>query len=67
MAEAASGRRRHPAWLRWTLVALQALGIVLGIVVGTATYEAWSQPDEPEVPTTTTVVREVPVTEPTLG
>jgi hypothetical protein len=66
MAEA-TGRRRHPTWLRATLIALQALAIVLGVVVGTATYEAWSQPDEPEVPTTTTVVAEVPVTEATLG
>jgi hypothetical protein len=66
MAEA-GGRRRHPTWVRVVLVALQALGIVLGIVLGTATYEAWSQPDEPDVPTTTTVVAEVPVTADTLG
>ena len=66
MAEAA-GRRRHPPWLRATLIALQALGIVVGVVVGTATYEAWSQPDEPDPPTTTTVVPAVPVTEDTLG
>jgi hypothetical protein len=63
----AAGRRRHPTWLRVVLIALQVLGIVLGVVLGTATYDAWSQPDEPDVTTTTTVVAEVPVTEDTLG
>ena len=62
-----AGRRRHPTWLRVVLIALQALGIVLGVVLGTATYDAWSQPDEPDTPTTTTVVAEVPVPEDTLG
>ena len=62
-----SGRRRHPTWLRAVLIGLQAVGIVLGIVLGTATYDAWSQPDEPGPPTTTIVVPEVPVTPDTLG
>jgi hypothetical protein len=66
MAETA-GRRRHPTWLRVTLIALQAVALVLGIVVGTATYSAWSQPHESDVTTTTTVAPEAPVTEDTLG
>jgi hypothetical protein len=60
-------RGRYPTWVRVTLVGLQAVAIVVGLVVGTATYEAWSEPDEPEAVTTTTVPRAVPVTEATLG
>ena len=41
------GGRRYPTWVRVTLVGLQAAGIVVGLVVGTATYDAWSEPDEP--------------------
>jgi hypothetical protein len=67
MAEEAGRRRRHPTWLRVVLVGLQALGIVVGVVVGTATYHAWSQPDDPDPPTTTTVVPEAPVPVDTLG
>jgi hypothetical protein len=59
--------RRYPTWVRVVLIGLQAVGIVVGIVVGTATYDAWSQPDDGGSPTTTTVVPEVPVTEAPLG
>lgn len=59
--------RRYPTWVRVTLIGLQAVGIVVGLVVGTATYEAWSQSDDAEPPTTTTVVAEVPVPPDTVG
>ena len=68
MAEAE--RRRYPTWLRVTLVALQAVGVVGGLVLGVLTYEAWSEPDTPASATTTTAVvpeTPVPVTEDTLG
>jgi hypothetical protein len=58
-------RRRYPTWVRVLLVGLQAAGVVFGLVLGVATYDAWSQPDTPASATTTTVV--VPVTEDTLG
>jgi len=60
-------RGRHPTWVRVVLVALQLLGLVGGLVLGNASYQAWSDPDEPTVATTTTVVPAVPVTEDTLG
>jgi hypothetical protein len=62
-------RPRYPTWVRATLVALQALGLVVGLVIGNATYESWSEPDEPAVVTTTSVVPAVPVPVPedTLG
>ena len=67
---AGAERRRYPTWVRVTLVGLQALGVVLGLVLGVATYDAWSEPDTPASATTTTVVvpeTVVPVTEATPG
>ncbi|MET1050296.1 MAG: hypothetical protein ABWZ55_11780 [Acidimicrobiales bacterium] len=49
-------RPRYPTWVRVALVALQALGVIGGLVLGVLTYDAWSQPDDPEVSTTTTTV-----------
>jgi hypothetical protein len=66
MAAAERERRRYPTWVRVTLVGLQVVGIVGGLALGNATYEAWSDPDEPAV-TTTTVPREEPVSPSTLG
>ncbi|HYF46544.1 MAG TPA: hypothetical protein VD926_10070 [Acidimicrobiales bacterium] len=68
MAAANRGRRRYPTWVRVVLVALQAAGVAGGVLLGNATYDAWSEPDEPTaVTTTTTVAPAVPVTEDTLG
>jgi hypothetical protein len=65
---AAAERRRYPTWVRVTLVGLQAGGVVVGLLLGHATYDAWSKPDTPASATTTTVVQAVPVTEtPPLG
>lgn len=62
------GRGRYPTWVRAVLVGLQVLGIIVGVVVGTMTYEAWSEPDAPETtPTTTVVTPEAPVPADTLG
>ena len=67
MAEVERERRRHPTWLRVTLVALQAAGLVVGLLLGNATYEAWSEPDAPEAVPPTTVAPAVPVPEDSLG
>lgn len=62
------GRRPHPTWVRILLVGLQALGLVVGLIVGVLTYDAWSQPDSDPAPTTTTVVApETAVPPDTLG
>jgi hypothetical protein len=60
-------RPRHPPWLRAVLAGLQAVGLVVGLVVGTATYRAWSDPGEPVPTTTTAVVPETAVPPTTLG
>jgi hypothetical protein len=60
-------RPRYAPWVRVVLVGLQVLGLVVGLVLGNATYDRWSEPDPPEVVTTTTVVPAVPVPEDTLG
>jgi hypothetical protein len=56
MADPEAERRRYPTWLRAVLVGLQALGVIGGVVLGTLTYDAWSQPSAPGPPTTRTVV-----------
>ncbi len=66
-AEEDTERRRHPTWVRVALVALQAAGLVVGLVLGNATYRAWSEPDPPEAVTPTSVAPAVPVTEDPLG
>jgi hypothetical protein len=67
MAAADRKRPRYPTWVRVVLIALQAAGVIGGVLLGNATYSAWSEPDEPTVVTTTTVAPAVPVTEDTLG
>ena len=67
MSEGERERRRYPTWARVALVALQAAGLAVGLILGTATYNAWSQPDTPDPVTTTTVVVPEPVTPDTLG
>lgn len=66
MAAEGDGRRRYPTWLRVVVVALQALAVVVGVLVGNATYEAWSTPDDPPAPTTV-VAPVVPVPEAPAG
>jgi hypothetical protein len=61
------GRRPHPTWLRVLLIGLQALGVVVGLVVGVLTYDAWSQPDDAPATTTTVVTPETAVPPDTLG
>ncbi|HEY5888188.1 MAG TPA: hypothetical protein VIT24_10705 [Acidimicrobiales bacterium] len=56
MADPEAERRRYPTWLRAVLVGLQALGVIGGVVLGTLTYDAWSQPTAPDLSTTTTAV-----------
>lgn len=63
---------RHPTWLRVVLVGLQAAGVVLGLVLGLVTYQAWSEPDgDAAGPGTATSlpapVPETPAPEATLG
>lgn len=60
-------RRPYPTWLRVLLVGLQAVGVVVGLVVGVLTYEAWSQTDDAPTPTTTVVTPETAVPPDTLG
>jgi hypothetical protein len=71
MAVEGEGRRRYPTWLRVVVVALQALAVVVGLLVGNATYEAWSAPDDPPPPTTVVApvapASEAPVTEDPTG
>jgi hypothetical protein len=69
MATEPGERRRYPTWVRVALVGLQAAAVVVGLLLGNATYEAWSKPDNSASTTTTTVVQEqpVPITEDTLG
>jgi hypothetical protein len=62
MVDTEPEQRRYPTWLRAVLVGLQALGVIGGIVLGTLTYEAWSQPADP-VPTSTTTTVVPPETE----
>ena len=50
------GRRPYPTRVRVLLVGLQALGVVVGVVLGVLTYDAWSQPDDSGATTTTTAV-----------
>ena len=62
------GRPRHPTWVRVVLIALQGLGLVVGLVVGVLSYDAWSQADDSGATTTTTVVPpETEVPPDTLG
>jgi hypothetical protein len=67
MSEVDGERRRYPTWTRVALVALQVIGLALGLVLGTATYNAWSQPHEPTTTTTTSVVPVTPEPPDTLG
>ncbi len=62
------GRRRHPTWVRVLLIGVQAAGLIVGLVVGVLTYDAWSQPDDGGATTTTTAVTpEMAVPPDTLG
>ena len=62
MVDGEGDRRPYPTWVRAVLVSLQALGVVGGVVLGTLTYEAWSQPADP-VPTSQTTTAVPPETE----
>jgi hypothetical protein len=53
--------RRYPRWLRIVLVAVHVVAVAGGILIGNATYQAWSEPDVEPAPTTTTVAPAVPV------
>ncbi len=65
--EGDGARRLYPTWVRVTLVGLQALGVVAGLVLGVLTYDAWSQPDDGAAPTTTVVTPATEVPPDTLG
>jgi hypothetical protein len=67
MVDDEGGRRPYPTWVRVLLIGLQALGIVVGLVVGVLTYDAWSQPDDAPATTTTVVTPETAVPPATLG
>ena len=67
MVDEDGGRQRYPTWVRVALVGLQALGVVVGVVVGVLTYDAWSQPDPAPATTTTVVTPETAVPPDTLG
>jgi len=68
MVEEGGGRRPYPTWVRVLLVGLQVLAVVVGLVVGVLTYDAWSQPDDDgAAPTTTVVTPETAVPPDTLG
>ena len=60
MADRERERRRYPTWVRAVLVGLQALGVLGGVVLGTLTYDAWSQPADPEPTSTSTTTTAVP-------
>ena len=62
MVDGEGHRRPYPTWVRVVLVSLQALGVVGGVVLGTLTYDAWSQPADP-APTSTTTTAVPPETE----
>ena len=67
MVDDDGGRRQYSTGVRVLLVGLQALGVVVGLVVGVLTYDAWSQPDTEPVTTTTVVTPETAVPADTLG
>lgn len=49
-------RRTYPTWVRLALVVLQVVGVMLGVALGNATYERWSEPDDGAAAATTTTV-----------
>jgi len=67
MVDDESGRRPYPTGVRVVLVGLQALGVVVGLVLGVVTYDAWSRPDAATAPPTTAVTPETAVPPDTLG
>ena len=48
--------RRYPTWVRVLLFSLSVAGVLVGIVVGSLTYAAWSEPDDEGPAATTTIV-----------
>lgn len=56
MVDDDGGRQPYPTWVRVVLIGLQALGVVVGLLLGVVTYDAWSRPDDSGATATTTTV-----------